>query len=298
MKQTHTEILQDLVLAGMRDRYGDELEPKQINSNTLVCSTVPAKMFMEMKQIEAAGFVDYYLMAFWIFNSHAKSAEIGYWARGAMPSSIVCYCLGLTEVDPIKYGLHSARFVNEELPKFQFDIEASRFDEFMKGAENLLQANAKDYDILAIRECLFKDVKPYEYLSRKQERPLPENIDDELARYALYFPQTMDLYEAYVQNPKCGILIYQEQMLDILKEVFHVGGIKANQIRLSIQRGETEQVEVYRQELFAASDLRAQKKERAWQRLTSNPRAFLKAHAVSRVLAGYKYKKELTTNKD
>ena len=298
MERTHTEILQDLVLAGMRDRYGDELEPKQINSNTLVCSTVPAKMFMEMRQIEDAGFVDYYLMAFWIFNFHAKSSEIGYWARGAMPSSIVCYCLGLTEVDPIKYGLHSARFVNEELPKFQFDIEASRFDEFMKGAEDLLQANAKDYDIPAIRECLFKDVKPYEYLSRKQERPLPENIDDELARYALYFPQTMDLYEAYVQNPKSKLLIYQEQMLDILKEVFHVGGIKANQIRLSIQRGETEQVEVYRQELFAASDLPAQKKERAWQRLTSNPRAFLKAHAVSRVLAGYKYKMELTTNKD
>ena len=287
---THTEILQGLVSAGMKDRYGDELKPKQINTNTMVCSIAPARMVLEMKQIEKAGFVDYYIMAFWIFRHYATSAGIEVWARGAVPSSMVCYCLGLTEVDPIKYGLHSTRFVNEEQPKFQFDVEASRFDEFMKGAEDLLQANAKDYDIPAIRECLLKDIKPYEYLNKKQERPLPDDLEDEFARYALYFPQTMDLYDAYVQNPKSNLLIYQEQMFDILREVFHVGGIKANQIRLSIQRGETELVEAYRQELFAdLKDVTPAKAQKAWQRLTSNPRAFLKAHAVSRVLARYKY---------
>ena len=169
-------------------------------------------------------------MAFWLFHHFAKSAGIGFWAQGAMPSSIICYCLGLTEVDPIKYGLHSVRFVNDELPKFRFEIEASRFDEFKKGAEELLQANAGDYDIPAIKAYLLKeDVKmgeqmrityltPCEYLSRKHERPVPENIDDELARYALFFPQTMDLYEAYVRNPSTfNRLIYQEQMLDILR---------------------------------------------------------------------------------
>jgi hypothetical protein len=176
------------------------------------------------------------------------------------------------------------------LPKFQFDIEASRYEEFMKGAEDLLQANTKDYDISAIRECLFKDVKPYEYLSKKQERPLPENIDAELAQYALRFPQTMDLYEKYVQNPKCDIIIYQEEMLDILKDTFHVLSIKANNIRLSIQRGEKEQVEAYKKEIFAdLKDITLAEAEGVWQRLTSNPQAFLKAHAVSRVMASYKY---------
>lgn len=231
--------------------------------------------------------VDYYLMAFWIFRYSVQ--DINFWARGAMPSSIVCYCLGLTEIDPIKYGLHSARFVNDELPKFQFDIDASRFDEFMKKAEEILAENTEDYDIPAIRECLFKDVKPYEYLNKKKERPLPDDLEDEFARYALYRPDTLDLFDAYIQNPKSDILIYQEQMLDILKEVFHVGGIKANQIRLAIQRGETEQIEAYKQEVFEDSDLSTEEKEKAWQRLSSNPKAFLKAHAVSRVLAQYKY---------
>lgn len=283
MERTHTDILKGLVSAGKRWRYGEKAD-----------NLVTRRIVWELKHIIDAGFVDYYVMAFWIFK-YSKQ-DINYWARGAMPSSIVCYCLGLTEVDPIKYGLHSSRFINKEPPKFQFDVEASRFDEFMKKAKEIFVENEKDFDIPAIRECLFKDVKPYEYLSRKQERPLPDNIDDELARYALHFPQTMDLYDKYVQKPKCNTLIYQEQMLDILGKVFHVGGIKANIIRLNIQRGEKEQVEAYRQELFEASDLTAKQKERAWQRLTSNPRAFLKAHAVSRVLASYKYEMELTTN--
>ena len=127
------------------------------------------------------------------------------------------------------------------------------------------------------------------YLNKKQERPLPTGLEDEFARYALYRPDTLDLFDAYIQNPKSDILIYQEQMLDILKGVFHLGGIKANQIRISIQRGETEQIEAYKQEVFEDSDLSTEEKEKAWQRLSSNPKAFLKAHAVSRVLAQYKY---------
>lgn len=299
MNKTHTDLFQDLVLAGAKMRYGlrdnDESAPSLPKGKPVVIKTNQAAMrvLWEMRQIIVNGFEDYYLMAFTLFRHNAASAGIDYWARGAVPSSVVCYCLGLTEIDPIKYGLHSVRFVNDELPKFQFDIEASRYDEFMKMAEEVLQASAEDYDITAIRERMLqrlKNITTMEYLSRKRERPLPKNLDDELARYALSFPDTMDLYDAYVQNPQSDLLIYQEQMLDILRQTFRVSSIKANQIRLSIQRGEAEQVEAYKQVLFAdLQDLKPEEAKAAWQRLTSNPRAFLKAHAVSRVLASYKY---------
>ena len=276
---THLNLFHGLVAAGMKMRYGSKPGKEAV-----------LRCLFEKMHIMDAGYVDYYLMAFWIFRHYVTSAEVAVWPRGAMSSSLICYCLGLTEIDPIKYGLHSVRFVNDELPKFQFDIEASRFDDFMKGAEELLEANAGGYDISAIRKCLFQDLSPMDYLSKKRKRPLPEDLDDELARYALRFPQTMDLYETYVQNPKCDILIYQEEMLDILKKTFHVLSVKANQIRLSIQRGEKEQVEAYKKEIFAdLKDITLAEAEIAWQRLTSNPKAFLKAHAVSRVLASYKY---------
>lgn len=281
MKETKTKILKSLVAEGMKMRYGDNPDRK-----------VKLRILWELKHIIDAGFEDYYLMAFTLFRHNAASAGINYWARGAVPSSVICYCLGLTEIDPIKYGLHSVRFVNDEPPKFQFDIEASRYDEFMKMAEEVLQASTEDYNIQAIRErmlqCL-KNITPMEYLSRKRERPLPDNLDDELARYALSFPDTREMYYAYVQNSQSDF-IYQEQMLDILRQTFHVSSIKANQIRLSIQRGEAEQVEAYKQELFTdLKGLTLEKAEWLWQRLTSNPHAFLKAHAVSCVLAKYKY---------
>ena len=64
MKKSHTELLQGLVSAGLRERYGKELEPKQINANTKTCSIAPVRMLLEMKQIEEACFIYYYLMAF------------------------------------------------------------------------------------------------------------------------------------------------------------------------------------------------------------------------------------------
>ena len=297
MERTHTDILKGLVSAGKRWRYGEKAD-----------NLVTRRIVWELKHIIDAGFVDYYVMTFWIFRYSVQ--DINFWVRGAMPSSIVCYCLGLTEIDPIKYGLHSARFVNEEPPKFQFDIEALRFDEFMERAEDMLQANAEDFDITAIRECLFKDLKPSSYLNKKKERPLPDDLEDEFARYALSFPDTINLYESYSLRKEAhekwkhtginqldkilastyGILAFQEQMIDILHELFHVRTIEANGIRLAIQRGESELLEASKAELFLnLKDLTAKEAERVWNVLVSNRKAFLKAHAVSRVLINYKY---------
>lgn len=296
-KRTNTDILKGLVAEGMKMHYGDKPEKQ-----------VKLRILWELKHIIDAGYVDYYVMAFWIFRHMTQSKGIKVWARGAMPSSIVCYCLGLTEVDPVKYGLHSVRFVNNELPKFQFDVEASRFDEFMQGAEEMLDANKEDVDVDAIRPSLFYNIMRASYLSKEKQRLLPEDMDDELARYALRMPQTMELYNLYVWkkangpcvnrhrklgaivDPTCGLLVYQEQMLDILRQIFHVSGINANHIRRSIQKGEWEKVEAYKKEIFAnLEDLTESKAERVWQVLTSNRSAFIKAHAVSCVLASYKY---------
>ena len=175
MKQTSTDILKGLVAEGMKMHYGDKPEKE-----------VKLRILWELKHIIDAGFVDYYVMAFWIFRHMAQSMKIGAWGRGAMPSSIVCYCLGLTNIEPIKCGLRAANFVNDEVPKFQFDIEESRFDEFMKGAEELLAANANEYDIPAIRQCLFKYIKPYERLGKKRENL--DKVQGDVVRHAHIVP--------------------------------------------------------------------------------------------------------------
>ena len=300
MDNTTKEQLRELVTKGFKQRYGTHPDKQAL-----------LRLLSELRRIDVAGYAGYYLMAYMIFKETAFSYGINIWPRGAMASSIVCYSIELTEVDPLRFGLHSARFVNEEPPKFQFDIEAARFEEFKEKATELLKDNPDILDYETGCKYLLGDLQSSSYLNGKDVCPLPqpENMDDKIAEYALSFPDTMTLYETYKERkngatwtptgiekldeilaPTYGLLAYQEQMFDIMKHCFNVHGILANKVRLSIQRGETEQIKAYRKELQENAKqvgLVDNDFDTAWSVLTSNPKAFLKAHAVSRVVAKY-----------
>ncbi len=300
MDNTTKEQLRELVTKGFKQRYGTHPDKQAL-----------LRLLSELRRIDVAGYAGYYLMAYMIFKETAFSYGINIWPRGAMASSIVCYSIELTEVDPLRFGLHSARFVNEEPPKFQFDIEVARFEELKEKATELLKDNPDILDYETGCKYLLGDLQSSSYLNGKDVCPLtqPENIDDKIAEYALSFPDTMTLYETYKERkngatwtptgiekldeilaPTCGLLAYQEQMFDIMKHCFNVHGILANKVRLSIQRGETEQINSYRTELQENAKqvgLGDNEFDTAWSVLTSNPKAFLKAHAVCRVLSRY-----------
>ncbi len=66
----------------------------------------------EMKTIRDMGFVDYFLIVS-DFIGYAKSAGIPVGpGRGSAAGSMVSYCLAITEIDPMKYGLFFERFLN------------------------------------------------------------------------------------------------------------------------------------------------------------------------------------------
>lgn len=294
-KQLNVETFRKLTLAGLKLRYGSPL-PEAIQQRFL----------WESKSILDNGFEDYYLTAFYFFKFSTNSSV---WARGAVSSSVTCYGLHITEIDPLRFGLHSVRFVNNERPMFQFDVEKSRFEEFMQGAEEKLQANATSVDIAHLRDSLLQDVTPMDYLEKRCERDVPVDLDDELACYALRFPRTFDLYETYIRRkageawsptgiakldeilaPTLGILTYQEQMFDVMDTFFKATPIEENEIRLAIQRGEKEKVEEFRSKRVALKEgVTAEEAATVWNILTSNPRAFLKAHAASRVVSRYQF---------
>lgn len=300
---THQEILKGIASAGFHKRYGE----KPGKEATL-------RYLWEMKHITEAGFQDYYIMAYWIFNFY-KPEDLDIWAFGAMNSSVICYSLGLTKVDPVKYGLQSARFVNIKRPQFQFDIPKSRYDEFMKRADEILQSNiAAGFDAPGIRASLLGQASPFACLDRKRERTVPNNIDDEVALYTLKTPNTMDMYDTYVRRmngetweltgvagldkilaPTRGLLIYQEQVMKILSHYFHVSDVSANLVRVIICRmftkGEEEPLEEYKTKLFASlnDETSVEDAEKAWELITMTPHTYMKAHSVSRVLLGYHY---------
>ena len=72
------------------------------------------RMEYELSVIEKMGYVDYFLIVS-DFIHYAKTHDIPVGpGRGSAAGSIVAYCLGITDIDPIRYSLLFERFLNPE----------------------------------------------------------------------------------------------------------------------------------------------------------------------------------------
>ncbi|WP_268033892.1 DNA polymerase III subunit alpha [Algoriphagus sp. PAP.12] len=85
----------------------------------------------ELELIQQKGFVSYFLINYDIvtFAQHRNFYHVG---RGSGANSIVAYCLGITDVDPIELDLYFERFINlyrENPPDFDIDFSWTDRDE-------------------------------------------------------------------------------------------------------------------------------------------------------------------------
>ncbi len=72
------------------------------------------RLLYELEVIHKMGYEDYFLIV-WDFILYAKKNEILVGpGRGSAAGSLVAYCLGITEIDPLKYNLLFERFLNPE----------------------------------------------------------------------------------------------------------------------------------------------------------------------------------------
>lgn len=94
--------LNHLCNEGMKRRYPDADEEKK------------KRLEYELSVIRKMGYVDYFLIV-WDYINYAKTHGIAVGpGRGSAAGSIVSYCLGITDIDPIKYSLIFERFLNPE----------------------------------------------------------------------------------------------------------------------------------------------------------------------------------------
>lgn len=83
------------------------------------------RMNYELSVIEKMGYADYYLIV-WDYVRYARENHIMVGpGRGSGAGSLVAYCIGITDIDPIKYNLIFERFLNPErisMPDFDVDF--------------------------------------------------------------------------------------------------------------------------------------------------------------------------------
>lgn len=93
----------------------------------------------ELNVIKTMKYSDYFLIV-WDFVQYAKSqGMIVGPGRGSAAGSLVSYCLGITDVDPIKYDLLFERFLNPErisMPDIDIDFPDNRRDEVIEYVVN------------------------------------------------------------------------------------------------------------------------------------------------------------------
>jgi len=107
------EYLRELCQSGLEKRYSP------------VSDELQKRLDYELGVIKSMGFVDYFLIV-WDFIHFAKNNGVMVGpGRGSAAGSIVAYSLGITTVDPIKYGLIFERFLNPErvsMPDIDIDF--------------------------------------------------------------------------------------------------------------------------------------------------------------------------------
>lgn len=91
-----------------------------------------SRLERELKLIREKGFADYFLVVADLINwAKSKSIMVGP-ARGSSAGSLVCYLLGITEIDPIPHGLVFERFIDvtrSDPPDIDTDFEDARRDD-------------------------------------------------------------------------------------------------------------------------------------------------------------------------
>ncbi len=118
--------LDHLTREGAAKRWGDNLPPAVIE-----------RLAYETKVISDMGFASYFLIV-WDLIRYARSRGIRVGpGRGSAAGCAVAYCLGITEIDPIRYDLLFERFLNPSrisMPDIDMDFDSRYRDEMIRYA--------------------------------------------------------------------------------------------------------------------------------------------------------------------
>jgi DNA polymerase-3 subunit alpha len=117
-------VLRRMAAQGLEWRLGGKRDPVR-----------EERLDRELRMIEDMGYSSYFLVVE-DFVSHAKKQGIAVGpGRGSAAGSLVAYCLGITDTDPIEYDLVFERFLNPErvtMPDIDIDFQDDRRDEVIE----------------------------------------------------------------------------------------------------------------------------------------------------------------------
>ena len=175
----------------------------------------------ELDIIERKNFEAYYLIAHDIIE-YANRQGFAHVGRGSGANSIIAYCLGITDVDPIELDLYFERFLNTERtspPDFDIDfswrdrnqITQYIFDRFDQDHVALLGTHTTFQGRSTIRELGKVFGLPKEEIDKIIRYP-NQRYDDEITRVIFKYAELMREMPQHLSIHAGGILITEQPM--------------------------------------------------------------------------------------
>ncbi|MFH1690814.1 MAG: DNA polymerase III subunit alpha [Candidatus Eisenbacteria bacterium] len=179
-----SEYLGALTREGLAERY-DPMTPE-----------VEERATLELKMIDQMGFAGYFLIVHdFIHEAKRRGIPVGP-GRGSAAASIVSYALGITELDPLEFGLVFERFLNparKSMPDFDIDFCYERRSEIIEyvtekyGRESVaqiisfgtMQARAAIRDVGRVLKFPYSEV---DRVAKMVPRELNITLDESLAK--------------------------------------------------------------------------------------------------------------------
>jgi DNA polymerase-3 subunit alpha len=203
---TLESYLQHLAGQGLTRRYGPN-----------PAEGVEERLRHELAMIEKMGFAGYFLVV-WDFIRFARERGIAVGpGRGSSAGSLVAYCLGITNVDPIRYGLLFERFLNPErisMPDMDIDFADDRRDEVIRyvadkyGRDRV--AHIITFGTLGAKAAI-RDVG--------RVLSLPYHEVDRIAKLVPNFPLNIALDDAAARSPQLAEAVHTQREVQELWDI-------------------------------------------------------------------------------
>ncbi|HEX3467320.1 MAG TPA: DNA polymerase III subunit alpha, partial [Candidatus Elarobacter sp.] len=213
------EYLRLVCEQGLVERYGAERAATDI--------ALRERLDYELGVINTMGFASYFLIV-WDFIKFARDSDIPVGpGRGSAVGSVVSYCLRITDLEPLKFGLIFERFLNTDrisMPDIDTDFCVERRDEVIRyvvdkyGKDRVAQIVT--FGTMAARAAI-RDA------GRALGVPLPDV--DRVAKLVPSGPTGLNIPQALKQIPELGVLYnHDPQIRKLLDTAASIEGLARN----------------------------------------------------------------------
>ena len=187
------KYLYELSILGLKKRLK---QLPNVNTNIYI-----ERLKKEYETIAKMGFADYFLIV-WDYVKYAKKNNIYVGpGRGSAGASLIAYCLGITDVDPIKYNLLFERFLNEErvtMPDIDIDFPDDERDKVIEyvgkryGASRV--AHIGTFGTFQVKLAINDTARVYKTKDTHLKQIL-KILNAELENYKIHQPSLYDIIE-------------------------------------------------------------------------------------------------------